>query len=98
MLDTARPWSWTQFAIALGLIPLSFLVWLVVMVSGVVRDPQPRCRLPGWRCRPGRDPRAGVLLPSRCSRLVAARRAAGRHAPGGLCLGCSPLDRGYLGE
>jgi hypothetical protein len=38
MLDTGRPWSWTQFAIALALIPLSFLVWFVGMVKGVVPD------------------------------------------------------------
>jgi len=44
MLDTGRPWSWAQFAIALGLIPFSFLVWLVGMEKGVVpssSDPIP---------------------------------------------------------
>jgi hypothetical protein len=24
-----RPWSWTQFAIAVGLIPIGFLLWIV---------------------------------------------------------------------
>src|SRR4051794_1388613 len=29
--DERRPWSWPQFAIALGLFPLSFLLWIVGM-------------------------------------------------------------------
>ena len=44
MPDTTRPWSWPQFAIALGLIPFSFLVWIVGMEKGVVpssSDPFP---------------------------------------------------------
>ena len=31
--DNSRPWSWTQFAIALGLFPVSFLLWLVGMTA-----------------------------------------------------------------
>jgi hypothetical protein len=27
----ARPWSWAQFAMAMGLFPLSFILWLVGM-------------------------------------------------------------------
>jgi hypothetical protein len=49
--DKGRPWSWTQFAIALGLIPISFLSWWVGMETAVFRpesDPEPP--LIGWLC------------------------------------------------
>jgi hypothetical protein len=46
MPDTGRRWSWPQFAIALGLIPLGFLVWIVGMEKGVV--PSSSDQFPFW--------------------------------------------------
>jgi len=39
MTPDDRPWPWTQFAIAAGLIPFSFLLWVFGMDA--VGDPRP---------------------------------------------------------
>ena len=41
--DNRRPWSWPQFSVALGLIPVSCLVWIFGM--GAVGDPHPEALL-----------------------------------------------------
>jgi hypothetical protein len=37
--DRKRPWSWTQFAIAAGMLPVSLLMWAIGLESAF--DPHP---------------------------------------------------------
>ena len=45
-----RGWSWREFAIAMSLLPISFLMWLGGMEMGITGRPEPTKNLIGVIC------------------------------------------------